>query len=110
MFRNFATIILFYYVIKNKIDLPIIIPIFFALGNFATLCDKNSFLYFIAELTGTPVKIEYFTALISSLLLIFYLLNYTNFNKEFYIYFYLFIIIIYILLLLNQIYSYFQKK
>jgi hypothetical protein len=105
MFRNFATIILFYYVIKNKIELPIIIPIFFALGNFATLWDdKNSFLYFIAELTGTPVKIEYFTAFISSILLIIYLLSYANFNKQFYIYFYSFIIIIYILLLINQLY------
>ena len=113
MFRNFATVILFYYVIINKINLPIIIPLFFTIGIFATLWDdKNSFLYFIAELTKTPKKIEYFTAFISCVLIIMYLLSYNNFNKKFYniyIYFLLFIIIVYILLLINQVYLYFQK-
>ena len=107
MFRNFATIILFYYVIKNKIDLPIIIPILFAFGIFETFyADKKSFLYSISSLTGTPLRIEYFTALISCLLIIFYLLNYVNFNKEL-LYLFIIIIIIYILLILNQVYSYF---
>jgi hypothetical protein len=108
MFRNLAIIILFYYVIKNKIELPIIIPMLLAFASYESYyADKKSFLHSISTLNGTPLRIEYFTILISCLLMTFYLLNYIN--KEL-LYLFIIFIIIYILLMLNQIYYYFQKK
>ena len=116
VFRNFAVIILFYYAIKNKIDIPIIVPIMFAIGNIADLFyyhNKRSLLNFMSYLTGMPNKIEHTTVLACSTLMIVYLLCYNNLNKIMYsgiCYFFLLIIVIYILLVINQLYAYFRKK
>jgi len=116
VFRNFAVIILFYYAIKNKIDIPIIVPIMFAVGNVADLFyyhNKRSFLNVMSYLTGTPNKIEHTTVLACSTLMTFYLLYYNNLDKIMYnslCYFFMLIIVVYILLTINQLYVYFRKK
>lgn len=116
VFRNFAVIILFYYAIKNKIDIPIIVPIMFAIGNIADLFyynNKRSFLNVMSYLTGTPNKIEHTTVLACSIVMTVYLLYYNNLNKIIYTsvcYFFLLIIVTYILLVINQLYVYFRKK
>jgi hypothetical protein len=117
VFRNFAVIVLYYYAIKNKIDIPIIVPIMFAVGNVADLFyrhKKNSFLNFMSYLTGTPNNIEHRTVLACSILMTFYVFFYHN-NLDntlynFFCNFFLLIIAIYILLVLNQLYAYFRKK
>ena len=84
MFTNTAILILSYYLVKNKVEIPIIIPLFFILGNFISifLNDNKNFLHFIANLSGLPLTIENFTSLLGEILLVIYLLYHKYFNEN----------------------------
>jgi len=117
MFKNFATIILYYHVLKSKLDLPIIIPILFLLGDFIEIfyqSDKLSFWYFMKNLQGISLKLEHYSSFIGAIFVNIYLLvnklTPNNITYNIFYNYYIISIILYIILFFNQLRLWFKIK
>lgn len=102
MFANLSIIILYLWAINNNISIPIIIPILIILRDLALLLPKNNILINILNLHGTNLDIEYYLAILSSILLIiyYYCFKTNKFVKHYLRIIFTSIIVIYILFLI----------
>ncbi len=106
MLANLSSAILYYYCVKNNIYIPIIIPFFIGLRSFVLLQPDDSILKKFSFLQDKEyANIEYYSSIIISIMIIFYLYVDDEYYKNTLTITFGIIIALYILLLiLNFIY------